>query len=173
MISKDTWQPSQVKTMTGLPYEQVAELVDLIEDYLDGWQPSYGRRREMELFDAVLATLFYYRHNCSQDVVGAVFGVSQPTISRVLTILEEPIAAVLDCEVPELVEVITGRVVIVRRVALCCIPNYSWEELGGSFLGLMANLDLKSDGNSSMVRHEASCRIPGSAGRNSEVRSWA
>jgi len=42
------------------------------------------------------------------------------------------------------------RVHIVRREALCCIPNYSWEELGGSFLGLMANLDLKSDGNSSM-----------------------
>lgn len=42
------------------------------------------------------------------------------------------------------------RVYIVRREALCCIPNYSWEELGGSFLGLMANLDLKSDGNSSM-----------------------
>jgi hypothetical protein len=98
--------------MTGLPYEQVTELVDLIEDYMDGWQPSFGRRREMEIFDAVLASLFYYRHNCSQEVVGAVFGVSQPTISRMLTILEEPIAAVLDCAVPELVEVITGRVVI-------------------------------------------------------------
>lgn len=66
----------------------------------------------MELFDAALATLFYYRHDCSQEVTGVVFGVSQPTISRMVNALEEPIAAVLDCEVPELVEVITGRVII-------------------------------------------------------------
>jgi len=98
--------------MTGLAYEQVLELVDRIEDYLGGWHPQCGRRREMELFDAVLATLFYYRHDCSQDVTGVVFGVSQPTISRMVNTLEEPIAAVLDCEVPELVEVITGRVII-------------------------------------------------------------
>jgi DDE superfamily endonuclease len=98
--------------MTGLEYEQVLELVDRIKDYLGGWHPQCGRRREMELFDAVLATLFYYRHDCSQDVTGVVFGVSQPTISRMVNTLEEPIAAVLDCEVPELVEVITGRVII-------------------------------------------------------------
>lgn len=98
--------------MSGLRYEQVTELLDRVEEYLQGWQPVCGRRREMELFDAVLATLFYYRHNCSQDVIGAAFGVSQPTISRMITILEEPIAAALDCEVPELIEVISGRVVI-------------------------------------------------------------
>jgi len=98
--------------MTGLVYEQVLELVDRTEDYLGGWHPQRGRRREMELFDAVLATLFYYRHDCSQEVTGVVFGVSQPTISRMVNALEEPIAAVLDCEVPELVEVITGRVII-------------------------------------------------------------
>jgi DDE superfamily endonuclease/Helix-turn-helix of DDE superfamily endonuclease len=98
--------------MTGLTYEQVLELGDWVEDYLGGWQPKRGRRREMELFDAVVATLFYYRHNCSQEVTGAVFGVSQSTISRMVNDLEEPIAAVLDCEVPELEDVITGRVII-------------------------------------------------------------
>jgi hypothetical protein len=96
--------------MTGLEYEQVLELVDRTEDYLGGWHPQCGRRREMELFDAVLATLFYYRHDCSQDVTGVVFGVSQPPLPH--GEMEEPIAAVLDCEVPELVEVITGRVII-------------------------------------------------------------
>jgi DDE superfamily endonuclease len=98
--------------MTGQVYEQVVELVDRLQDYRGGWQPKRGRRREMELFDAVAATVFYYRHNCSQEVTAVVFGVSQPTISRVVNALEEPIAAVLDCEVPELVEVIAGRVVI-------------------------------------------------------------
>ena len=96
--------------MTGLSYEQVLELEDRVEDYLGGWHPECGRRREMKLFDAVVATLFYYRHNCSQEVTGVVFGVSQSTISRMVNVLEEPIAAVLDCEVPELVDVIAGRV---------------------------------------------------------------
>jgi hypothetical protein len=41
------------------------------------------------------------------------------------------------------------------------------------FLGLMAYLKPKGGWDKSMVRREASCRIPGSAGRNSEVRSWA
>jgi hypothetical protein len=50
-------------------YVYVLELVDRVEDYLGGWHPERGRRREMELFDA----------------------------------------AVLHCEVPELVEVIIGR----------------------------------------------------------------
>ena len=42
--------------MTGLPSEQVLELVDRVEAYLGGWHPARRRRREMELFDAVIAT---------------------------------------------------------------------------------------------------------------------
>jgi len=40
-------------------------------------------------------------------------------------------------------------------------------------LDLMADLDLKSEGNNSMMRHEAPRRIPGIAGKNSEEHSWA
>ena len=99
--------------MTGLSCGQIAELVERVEDYLGGWQPDCGRRHELELFDAVLAVLFYYRHNCSQEVTGVVFGVSQPTVSRLVSSLEEPIAAVCDREVPELAEAVAGRVAIV------------------------------------------------------------
>jgi hypothetical protein len=100
--------------MTGLAYEQAFELEERVEDYPGGWHPECGRRREMELFEAVVATLFSYRHNCSQEVIGVVFGASQATVSRMIALVEEPIAAVLNCEVPELVEVISGRVVIVE-----------------------------------------------------------
>ena len=41
-----------------------------------------------------------------------VFGVSQSTISRMVNTLEEPITAVLDCEVPKLEEVIISRVIV-------------------------------------------------------------
>jgi len=52
-------------------------------------------------------------------------------------------------------------------------PQRSWEELEGRFLGPMAHLDAKARGNSSLVRHEALCRIPRSVGRNLEGCSWA
>jgi hypothetical protein len=35
-------------------------------------------------------------------------------------------------------------------------PQHSWEELGGLFLGPMANLDLKSEGKRSMPRNQQS-----------------
>jgi hypothetical protein len=111
-INKNAWRPSRGETMTGLAYEQAFELEGRAEDYPGGWHPECGRRREMELFEAVVATLFSYRHNCSQEVIGAVFGASQATVSRMIALVEEPIAAVLNCEVPGLVEVISGRVVI-------------------------------------------------------------
>jgi hypothetical protein len=70
--------------MTGLVYEQVLELVDRTENYLGGWHPQRGRRREMELFDAVLATLFYYRHDCSQEVTGVVRLIHGPVCRSVV-----------------------------------------------------------------------------------------
>lgn len=71
-----------------------------------------GRRRAIGLFEAIVATLFYYRHNQSQQVTAAVFGVSQPTVSRLVTAVEEPIVAVCDPQLPALVEVLAGRVIL-------------------------------------------------------------
>ncbi len=51
-------------------------------------------------------------------------------------------------------------------------PQLSWEELGGTFLGLMPYPAPNGYGNSSMMRHDALCHIPCSAGRNLEGRSW-
>jgi hypothetical protein len=52
-------------------------------------------------------------------------------------------------------------------------PQLSWDGLGGRSLGLMAYLDSEDEGDKSMVRHEAPCRIPGVAGKDSEEDSWA
>jgi hypothetical protein len=51
-------------------------------------------------------------------------------------------------------------------------PRHSREELGGRFLGLMAYLDPKGEGDQSMMRHEALRHIPYAVGRNLEERSW-
>ena len=45
-------------------------------------------------------------------------------------------------------------------------PRFSREGLEGRFLGLMADLDGKPEGDNSMVRREALHRIPCAAGRN-------
>jgi hypothetical protein len=51
-------------------------------------------------------------------------------------------------------------------------PRCSREKFGGRFLGLMAYLDPKGEGDNSMMRHEALCHIPYSVGRNLEGCSW-
>lgn len=48
--------------------EQVLQVVDRVEDYLGGWHPALGRRREMELSDAVVATVFYHRRSTTGTI---------------------------------------------------------------------------------------------------------
>ena len=48
-------------------------------------------------------------------------------------------------------------VVYVRHEAPRCIPGCSREELGGRFLGLMAYLDPKGEGDNSMPGKQRSC----------------
>ena len=50
--------------------------------------------------------------------------------------------------------------------------RFSREEFGGRFLGPMAYLDLKGEGDHSMVRREALHRIPCVTGRNLVGCSW-
>jgi putative transposase len=45
----------------------------------------------------------------------------------------------------------------VRHEAPCLHSQFSWEELGGRFLGLMAYLDPKGEGDNSMPGKQRSC----------------
>lgn len=40
-----------------------------------GGNPSVAGAVSLSLLDAVAVTLFYYRHNCSQEITGLVVGV--------------------------------------------------------------------------------------------------
>jgi hypothetical protein len=68
--------------MTGLPREQVTELVAMVHQRIGVWQRPRGRRRVLGLFRAVVLVLFLLRHNNAQDVAGELFGCSQSTVSR-------------------------------------------------------------------------------------------
>jgi hypothetical protein len=90
MTSAD--RPPRVENMTGLAREQVDDLVaQLAESGL--WQVD--RRRALDPHRSVLVVLLYLRHNLSQRLLAELFGCSQPTVSRLVTLLIPMLADVL------------------------------------------------------------------------------
>ena len=79
------------KPMTGLSDEQLDLLIDRTTALQDAWQQPRGRRRALGFAVAVTMTLVALRHNLSQALLGALYGVSQPTVSRVVAALREPV----------------------------------------------------------------------------------
>src|SRR5262249_26221420 len=51
-----------------------------------------GRRRGLSLREAVTVTCGYIRSNITEEIWAAIFSVSQPTISRVITVLTPLVA---------------------------------------------------------------------------------
>ncbi len=66
------------KPMTGLSPEQLELLCDRIADQVGSWQPPRGRHHALDLASAVTMTLVWVRHNLSQALLGAFYGISQP-----------------------------------------------------------------------------------------------
>jgi DDE superfamily endonuclease/Helix-turn-helix of DDE superfamily endonuclease len=80
------------KPMTGLSPEQLDLLCDRVADQVGTWQPPRGRHRTLELAAAITMTLTWLRHNLSQALLGCFYGISQASVSRIITRLREPIA---------------------------------------------------------------------------------
>jgi hypothetical protein len=75
--------------MTGLSAEQLELLIDRVADRVGTWQPARGRHRALGLAAAVTMTLCWLRHNLPQALLGAFYGISQPTVSRLIASLRE------------------------------------------------------------------------------------
>ena len=100
------------QSTTGLAADQIEELVARI------WQIVQCRQEQMwppvvGLYRAVVLTLVYVRQNLNQAAVGDLFGVSQPTVSRVYRGILPLIGEALCLHVPDLDEAIRGRLVLV------------------------------------------------------------
>jgi DDE superfamily endonuclease/Helix-turn-helix of DDE superfamily endonuclease len=100
------------QSTTGLAADQIEELVARIRQIVQGrnepaWPPT------VELYRAVLITLVYVRQNLNQAAVGDLFGISQPTVSRVYRGMLPLIGEALCLHVPNLKEAIRGRLVLV------------------------------------------------------------
>jgi hypothetical protein len=107
--------------------EDLYEIVARVDALLAGrWDRRTGRRRALALVYAVEATVIYLRRNHVQDVIGELYGVSQATISRIISILTPLVRAATACEIPtreQVEERIAGRVVLLDGALA---PVWSW-----------------------------------------------
>lgn len=99
------------QSTTGLPDDQIQELVTRIEQIAQSraeqlWPPT------VHLYRGVVITLVYLRQNLNQAAVGDLFGISQPTVSRVYRALLPLIGQALCLHTPTLAEAIRGRIVL-------------------------------------------------------------
>jgi hypothetical protein len=97
------------KPMTGLSQEQLELLIDRVADQVGAWQPPRGRHRKLDLATAVTMTLVWLRHNLSQVLLGAFYGISQATVSRIITRLGELVMRAANQGMPGLAQTRPGE----------------------------------------------------------------
>ena len=88
-------KPLRYEAMTGLRGEQLTELVSRVYAARGGEFVSRGRPYALGLFGSVALVVCLMRTNITQAFAGAIFGVSQATVSRRWDLLRPVIAQVL------------------------------------------------------------------------------
>jgi len=112
----------------GLNAEQLDELEARIDDILpEPWDKGTGRPKSLSLREAIMVTLLYERQNMIEEVIADVFGVSQGTVSKIITELTSLIAqatAAFRPDPDEARQVTRGRLALVDGTLWPC---WSWE----------------------------------------------
>jgi hypothetical protein len=112
------------EAMTGLRAEQLTELVTRVHAALDGEFVSRGRPFALGLFGSVALVVCLLRTNITQAFAGAIFGVSQATVSRRWDLLRPVIAEVLAPAVPRPDH---GQGTVLVDGTVC--PTWDWKHL--------------------------------------------
>jgi Helix-turn-helix of DDE superfamily endonuclease len=112
----------------GLDAEQLDELEGRIEDILPGpWDKGTGRPKSLSLREAIMVTLLYERQNMTEEVIADLFGVSQATVSDIITKFTPLIAQATEEFWPgaeEAKQMTRGRLALVDGTLWPC---WSWE----------------------------------------------
>ena len=118
---------------TGLSLSQMQELVRRIQDRLSAsWSQKVGRPKSCGLYRATEIACMYIRHNATQEFLGDLQSISQPTVSRIVTNLVPVIKAVLEEFVPtaeDAIEMANGRVCLVDGTITPCWSYADHKEL--------------------------------------------
>jgi DDE superfamily endonuclease len=124
-------EPLRYEAITGLTDGQLAELTARV-NALTGDFCSRGRPYALGLFRSVALVVSLMRTNLTQEFAGAVFGVSQPTVSRRWDLLRPLIGEALAEFVPDPQELIgTGTVLVDGTVC----PTWDWRAIPDLFSG--------------------------------------
>ena len=116
--------------MTGLDDEQLTDLVARIHGLCGDKFVSAGRPLALGLFRSVALVVCLIRTNVTQDFAGAVFGVSQATVSRRWDLLRPVIGNVLAEVVPDPRQVV-GRGTVLVDGTVC--PTWDWAHVPDLF----------------------------------------
>ena len=116
--------------MTGLNDEQLTELVARVHGSCGDKFVSAGRPLALGLVPSVVMVVCLIRKNVTQDFVGAVFGVSQATVSRRWDLLRPVIGNVLAEVVPDPRQVV-GRGTVLVDGTVC--PAWDWTHVPDLF----------------------------------------
>lgn len=118
------------EAMTGLSAEQLTELVARVHTARGSGFTSVGRAYALGLFGSVALVVCLMRKNVTQAFAGAIFGVSQATVSRRWDLLRPLIAQVLAEFVPPPSEVVGAGTVLVDGT-IC--PTWDWRDIPDLF----------------------------------------
>lgn len=118
------------EAMTGLDDGQLTELVARVHVVCGDRFVSGGRPVALGLFRSVVMVVCLLRKNLTQEVAGAVFGVSQSTVSRRWDLLRPVIGEVLAPLVPDPAEVAGAGTVLVDGT-VC--PTWDWGHVPDLF----------------------------------------
>jgi hypothetical protein len=118
------------EAMTGLSGEQLTELVARVHSARGGEFASRGRPFVLGLFGSIALVVCLMRKNVTQAFAGAIFGVSQATVSRRWDLLRPVIAQVLAEFVPHPGEVVGAGTVLVDGT-IC--PTWDWRHIPDLF----------------------------------------
>jgi hypothetical protein len=114
------------EAMTGLNNEQLTELVIRVHAARGGGLTSRGRPYVLGLFGSVALVVCLMRRNITQAFAAAIFGVSQPTVSRRWDSLRPLIGRVLAEFVPDPTELVGAGTVLVDGT-IC--PTWDWKHI--------------------------------------------
>lgn len=124
-------KPLRYEPMTGLTDGQLAELSARLHAQI-GELRSAGRPYVLGLFASTAMVVALMRKNITQELAGAIFNVSQPTVSRRWDLLRPAIGAVLAEFVPDPRQVIGEGTALVDGT-IC--PTWDWKAIPDLYSG--------------------------------------
>ena len=101
-------------------------LLKALNNHLIWFKPDQ-KPRKLTLAQALKLTLIYHRHNLTEELLAEFFSISQPTVSRTITLVEKALLEILEPLIKPLEQAldVPGSLVVDGTL----IPAWNWRWL--------------------------------------------